>query len=653
MNRRNFLGALPFTGYSLVVLADKLPPPALTPASAEDIRRRHDPLAPPKAASKGLSAERHMTEVRLETDFLVAGGGLAGVCAAIAAARHGAKVVLVQDRSRLGGNSSSEVKMHVMGANSRHTGWREGGILEEVRLLDAVNNPQRCWELWDLALYDKVISEPNITLLLDSTLYAAKMKDGRIEEAAVRCDRTEHIYHIRAKMFCDATGDSRLALEAGAEMRTGREARSEFGESHAMEKADQETLGSSILFTSRHYEHPMPFTPPTWARKITKETLRFRTISSWEYGYWWIAWGGDKDTIRDNERIRFELLSIALGVWDYIKNSDEHPSSASWALDWIGMIPGKRGSRRLVGDYILAQKDLENGGQFDDGVALGGWPMDDHPPGGFDREESRPNIAIHTPDVYNIPLRSLYSKNVPNLFMAGRNISCSHVAFTSARVMSTCAVVGQAAGTAAALALDRGVMPRDLYRDKTLLKTVQQKLLRDDQTIRGAVNEDAEDLARAARVTASAEIGPARAANLIDGHTRDYPRKEGSEIHHWAAKLDGGAPWIELGWDQPRRIGEVQLAFDTGFQRMLTLSSQNNVNTRMVRAAQPETVRDYTVAVRARGSRDWTEVASVKGNYQRLRRHRFTPVEAEAVRVTVAATNGLEEARIFEVRCYA
>ena len=154
-------------------------------------------------------------------------------------------------------------------------GWRESGLIEEFRLDDAANNPQRCWELWDLLLYDKVVSEPNITLLLETTLYAAEMKDGHNRQVLARCDKTEHLYRISAKIYVDATGDSRLGLEAGAEMRTGREARAEFGESLAPEKADEETLGSSILFTSQLYRKPMPFTPPKWARKVTKEQLKF------------------------------------------------------------------------------------------------------------------------------------------------------------------------------------------------------------------------------------------------------------------------------------------------------------------------------------------------------------------------------------------
>lgn len=653
MTRRDFFEAFPFTGYSLIVLADRIPPAEHQPASVEDIRRRMDAVSPASLRPGQLPAEPNMRLVELETDFVVAGGGLSGVCAAIAAARHGARVVLIQDRSRLGGNSSSEVRMHVMGANSRHPGWREGGILEELRLADAVGNPQRSWELWDLLLYDKVVSEPNIVLLLDTTVYAARKQNDRITEVMARCDRSEQIYRIRAKMFCDATGDSRLALEAGAEIRTGREARSEFGESLAMEKPDQETLGSSLLFTARHYDRPMPFKPPSWARKVTREHLRMRPITSWEYGYWWIEWGGHRDIIRDHERIRFELLSIVMGVWDYIKNSGDHPSSAAWALEWVGMIPGKRGSRRVVGDYILTQHDLMNGGQFDDAVAIGGWPMDDHPPAGFDCPELKPTVQTPTNGVYNIPLRALYSRNISNLLMAGRNISCSHVAFTSTRVMATCAAVGQAAGTAAAFCLERGITPRQLYQDKAALRRFQQILLRDDQTIRGLCNEDPDDLARKAQVRASAEQPPARAANVIDGHTRDYPLPDGSkEIHHWAAPMEGGEPWIELVFPRPQRISMVQITFDTGFQRMLTLSAQSSVNHNMIRGPQPETVRDYVLEARLPGRR-WQELASVQGNFYRLRRHSFPPVETEAIRLRIKATNGDPLARVFEIRCYA
>ncbi|HWQ56454.1 MAG TPA: FAD-dependent oxidoreductase, partial [Bryobacteraceae bacterium] len=384
-------------GCTLAYLATE-PLPA---RDADEIRRDFDRIAPRGNLRRMAANEPHMALVELDCDVLVAGGGMAGVCAAVAAARHGAKVVLVQDRSRLGGNSSSEVKMHIVGADC-HTGrlgWREGGLIEEFRLDDAANNPQRSFELWDALLYDKVVSEPSITLLLESVLYAASVKRGRITEALVRCDKSEHLYRVRARMFIDSTGDSRLALEAGAEMRWGREARAEFGESLAPVEKDAETLGSSILFTSRQYQRPMPFTAPKWARKITKDQLRNRRITAWEYGYWWIEWGGNFNPIRDNERIRFELLSIVMGIWDHIKNSGEFPSSANFAMDWVGMMPGRRGSRRVVGDHVLTQNDLMSGTHFDDAVAIGGWPLDDHPPGGFDRPDLPPNTVARPPEV--------------------------------------------------------------------------------------------------------------------------------------------------------------------------------------------------------------------------------------------------------------
>ena len=203
LNRRDFFARAGFGSYSLIVLADAAAGQTATPEQYAPARPDFARIAPPQAAF--APAEPHMRLVNLETDVLVAGGGLAGVCAAIAAARHGAKVVLLQDRSRLGGNSSSEVKMHVVGAN-QHTGrpgWRESGLIEELRLADAVGNPQRYWELWDLLLYDKVVSEPNITLLLETTLCSAAVFGGSISDVIARCDKSEHIYRIRARIFCE------------------------------------------------------------------------------------------------------------------------------------------------------------------------------------------------------------------------------------------------------------------------------------------------------------------------------------------------------------------------------------------------------------------------------------------------------------------
>jgi hypothetical protein len=257
--------------------------------------------------------------------------------------------------------------------------------------------------------------------------------------------------------------------------------------------------------------------------------------------------------------------------------------------------------------------------------------------------------------VYDIPLRSLYSRNIPNLMMAGRNISATHTAFTSARVMATCAVIGQAVGTAAAQCVETGMAPRELAKNPQQLSRLQETLLRDDQTIKGRRNQDPRDLARQATVTASAEAAPAKAALVIDGFVRDIPDNKGRpvEVHHWAAPVgDGRTAWIQLQWPTPQRIGHVQITFDTGFQRQLTLTSQDAQNIGIVRAPQPETVKDYSVTYKTADGKTH-DLATVKDNFQRLNRHHFDPVEAQSLRVEVRATNGSEEARVFEIRCYA
>jgi hypothetical protein len=646
INRRKFLSVSTLTGYSLFVKVEN----PLFGQQNKNIKE-FDHLVSKNLSPGSINNEPNMRLVNMDCDVLVAGGGMAGVCTAISAARHGAKVLLVQDRSRLGGNASSEIRMHIVGADSHgsRAGWRESGLIEELRLEDAVFNPQCAWELWDLLLYDKCINEPNLTLLLDSVVYSAEKNGSSIQSVMVRCDKTEHLYRVKAQIYCDCTGDSRLALEAAAEYRQGREDQKEFGESLAGEKADSRTQGSSILFTSKKYDKPVPFKPPTWARKITKKQLRFRPVGSWEYGYWWIELGGMIDTIRDNEQLRFELLSIVLGVWDYIKNSGNHPGSANWALETIGMIPGKRESRRILGDHIMTQADLEGAWKmFKDGVAIGGWGMDDHPPEGFDAPEKQPFKSIPLPEPYNISFGALYSRNISNLMMAGRNISCSHVAFTSTRVMATCSVIGQAVGTAAAVCVKNRLLPHELRTNSEQIKNLQQILLRDDQTIRNVKNQDLLDVARNAKVTASSYFKNARPEHIINGLTRDMP---GEWKNRWAAEMKNTEPWIELHWKKPQKISFIQIVFDSGFHRELTLSAHAGVNQRVLRSPQPETVKAYTITARTKEN-NAVKLVDVKDNYQRLCRHNFDPIQAVSVRFTFHATHGAKEARLYEIRCY-
>lgn len=607
---------------------------------------------------------------KLAADFCVAGGGVAGVCAALAAARNGASVVLIQDRSVLGGNASSEVRMHISGAScsGKRPGAREGGIIDELRVENSVRNPDRSFALFDLLLYDKVISEPRITLLLDTACAGCDVSGGLIERVRAIRTSTEDEFEIEARFFADCSGDGRLGKEAGAGFRMGREARGEYGEPHALETADTKTLGSSILFSASRKDHPCPFTAPSWARRFTGADLRLRAHREWEYGYWWIEWGGELDTIRDNARIRDELLAIALGVWDHIKNHCHCESNnaeydkwmddaarrvaaespGNWSLDWIGMLPGKRESRRFLGPHVLTENDIVSGRVFDDEVAYGGWWLDLHPSAGVDAVDEFPCTQIDVPHLYSIPLRALYSRNIGNLFFAGRNISATHVAFASTRVMATCALAGQAVGTAAALASQADLRRSADLIEQPHLGRLQQRLLGDDMFLLGQRGADDGDLARSAAIQASTEAPGCAATYVVNGLTRAtsstlHPTLTGSTNQWRSTELPA---WIELSWPEPVTIREVRITFDTGFERELTLSLSDAFTRKMIRGPQPETVADYGLVC-------GDQVLEVRGNYLRNRKHTFAhPVRTTKLRLVVKRTHGEPAARVFEIRVY-
>jgi hypothetical protein len=638
LKRRQFLKDL---GLGSFVIWNAASLTAATPQSAD---------TPRLPANRAQAGNRRFTHRKQQADILVAGGGLAGICAALAAARNGASVILVQNRSRLGGNSSSEIRMHALGANSSQALrlWREAGIIEELKLTDAATNPQRSFEMWDLMLYDKIVSEPNIQLMLDTVVVDARVRGNRVTRAMAICPLIEETYELEARFFLDCTGDATLAAVSGADYLWGREGRGVFDESLAPPQGDRKTMGNTLLFFSRKHDRSMRFQAPVWARKFTQADFKQRPIRSWEYGYWWIEWGGDLDTIKDNQKIRHELLRCVLGIWDYIKNSGAYAAAANWALEWVGMIPGKRESRRIKGEHVLVQQDLMEARRFDDRVAYGGWPIDDHPPGGIDRAEIAPTNYLYFQQPYSVPLRSLYSVNRPNLLMAGRNISASHVAFASTRVMATGATFGQAAGTTAAFCLNTRCLPRDVVRSPTLLRQLQQLLLKDDQSLLHIRNEDPLDGARSAHVKASAETKNGPAAQIIDGWNRDCG--DGSS-HQWQAPIGTEAPWIELRWDQPQTIRRLQLTFDSGLHRRLYLSGQDNEYLIQTRGPQPETVADFIIQAEVNGY--FKRIAAIHDNCLRLVRVNLVNVNTRAIRVLITRTNGDALARIFEIRAYA
>ncbi|GIP49056.1 hypothetical protein J53TS2_26470 [Paenibacillus sp. J53TS2] len=449
-----------------------------------------------------------MRNETVRSDITVVGGGLAGVCAAVAAARLGRKVALVQNRPVLGGNSSSEVRVWVCGATAHGTNRyaRETGIMGEMFVENQYRNPDGNPYLWDMVVLETVLAEPNLSLYLNTDVHEVEA-DGEEEARQIRSVTgwmmgSERRIRFESPIFLDCTGDGLVGFLAGAKYRLGREARHEFDEAWAPEVADDITLGSTLLFYTKDAGHPVKFVPPSFAKDITQTPIPLRrVIRSGDSGchYWWIEWGGELDTVHDNERIRDELSAVIYGIWNYIKNSGQFDADRM-TLEWVGSIPGKREYRRFLGDYTLTQNDILAQEPFEDRVAFGGWSIDLHPPQGMYAEESG-SKHLHADGNYHIPFRSLYSANVSNLLFAGRNISATHVAFGTTRVMATCATIGEAAGTAAALCAELGATPRELSRQHTPL--LRQTLLRQDASVLGVANEDAADLTRSAKLSAS------------------------------------------------------------------------------------------------------------------------------------------------------
>ncbi|SFW26751.1 FAD-dependent oxidoreductase [Chitinophaga sancti] len=445
--------------------------------------------------------------VILEAGLIVTGGGLSGICCAVTAAREGLKVVLVQDRSVLGGNASSEIRLWILGATS-HMGnnnrWaREGGVVDEILVENTYRNPEGNPVILDSILLDKVTAEPNITLLLNTVVYHVEKKDAEtISSLKAFCSQNQTTYELRASLFCDASGDGVVGFLSGAAFRMGAEPMEEFNELFAPSKSYGELLGHSLYFYSKDTGKPVRFVPPSFALMDITEIPKFKSFNAQEFGckLWWIEYGGRMDTVHDTEKIKWELWKIVYGVWNYIKNSGNFPEAETLTLEWVGMIPGKRESRRFEGDYILKQQDVIEQRMHNDAVAFGGWSLDLHPSDGV--YSAQPGCTQwHSKGVYQIPYRCLYSKNIKNLFLAGRIISASHVAFGSSRVMATSAYVAQVAGMAAVLCTEKSVVPATV--DVPLL---QERLAGSGQYIPFFSYKDSKDLVQTATIKASSEL---------------------------------------------------------------------------------------------------------------------------------------------------
>ena len=444
-------------------------------------------------------------------DVVVAGGGPAGVCAAVAAARRGAKTTLIQNRPVLGGNSSSEIRVWTRGSTGGGSLYAEEmGVFGEMKLLNLQMNPECNPVLWDEVLLDKALAEPNLTLLLNSHVSDVQMhSDGRIQALIVDQMGTEKQFKICGKMFVDSTGDGTVGYLANAAFREGRESRDEFGESLAMPAADACREGSTIMFQAKDEGKPVRFVKPDYAygpayiEKLLNRGGRIVSEKMNGCDYWWLEYGGTLDTVADNQAIALELKKLVMGLWNYIKNSGKF-DAGSLTLEWVGNIPGKRESRRFVGRYTLTQNDLEQSRSFPDAVCCGGWYMDFHPSEGIYSDKA---FCTQIPVfAYQIPMRCFFTDSLQNLVFSGRNISMTHAAFSSVRIMDTCSQIGQASGEIAAQCALRGCSPSQAYERH--LGTIQQELLKADVGILGLKNRDPQDKARTAKVTASSVRPP-------------------------------------------------------------------------------------------------------------------------------------------------
>lgn len=558
-----------------------------------------------------------MKNIEYSADLCIVGGGLAGLSTAIAAARHGVKVILVQDRPVLGGNSSEEIRMWVCGSHGRDN--RETGIIEEIMLENFYQNKGLKYSIWDSVLYEKAKSEQNLTLLLNSSCFDLTMNGNHIKSITAWQSNAETFHHISATYFADCSGDSILAPLSGAEYMYGRESKSEFSETISPDISDKKTMGMSCLFQIRETNHKVEFTAPEWAYKYeTDADLPFKDHNK-NNNFWWIEIGGENDCIHDTDKCRDELLKICYGVWDHMKNKGNHDVD-NWELEWIGFLPGKRESRRYIGKYIVTQNDVESEGRFDDIVAYAGWTMDDHFPEGFYYKDGYPTIYHPAPTPWGIPLRSMISKNIENLCFAGRNISVTHAALSSSRVMATCSILGQALGTAISMAIKNNCKV-----EKVNTEELQQALMADDCYIPWHKR-------KIPNLTKNAKC------------TYDIVRNgfERGEENLWIGK---NGDYIEYEFDEETPIAQIRLVFDSDLNRDYH-NMPCNYPLVQNKFKLPETlITAYRIVGETANGKQ--NIISIDNNHQRFILHNVD-WKIKKLRFTPISTNGCEEFRLFD-----
>lgn len=584
-------------------------------------------------------------------DVVVVGGGMAGCGAALAAARHGAKVCLVHNRPMPGGNAGSESRLHALGADChvKKPDCRESGIIEEILLENKRRNPEHSFAVFDLLLWEKLRYQESLTLRLNT-----HMTDARAEGGAVTCIiaedmLTEERLVLEGKVFIDCTGDGVLAHYAGAEWMHGRESADAYQELDAPAQANHHTMGNTLQFVATDRGHDVPFETPPWIHHFAEDELakrghNVRAGDPYIHGYWWNELGGGAyDTIDGANEIRDDLLRALIGVWDHLKNGGHHPQAAPYELEWLQTWPSKRESRRIKGPYVLTETDVLAGRVFDDAVAYGGWRIDMHAPDSVFDTRSHLSVDRHFDGVYTIPYRCLVAEGMDNLLMAGRPISATSLAHSSARVISTACITGQAAGTAAAIAVKENTTAAGVGAH---MDALQQQLLRDGCFIPSVVNTDAADVARDACATASSAQAGHGAGLVTDGVARNWL---GS--HGWVSEAGDAAPWLALSFGGEKALRQVQVTFDSDYNREICTTLSLHMRALQYQGPPDTLARDFEVAFYLGDA--CVLKKAFRDHYQAVCRITLAePVRCDRIKLTVQATHGDPCARVFEVRAY-
>ncbi|MBC8872740.1 MAG: FAD-dependent oxidoreductase [Planctomycetes bacterium] len=392
-------------------------------------------------------------------DVVIVGGGIAGCGAALAAKYQGLKVALIQDRPLFGGNASQEVRVHTIGIPGKGS-----AILGTIDTPHYPNGHADAIEAQKKREATMAASE--VDLFAHHMAIGLEKVGDRIASVEAREVPTGIIRRFRAPVFIDATGDGWLGYWSGADYRYGREAHSEFGEAWekhgdlwSPETPDNRVMGSSVLWNSEKTDERSSFPDVPWAMPVAKEHSAINGEWYWEYS------DNDLNQVDDAEQIRDHVLRAIYGSF---ANAKKDPKHTKVALKWVAYVAGKRESRRLMGDYIYTMRDMIERRQFDDAVVEEVRDVDSHYQlvlTGSPSDFLSKALFHDTGGTYYIPFRSLYSKNVSNLMMAGRCFSCSHIGLCGPRVMKTCGQMGIATGYAAALCGQHRVTPRDVGQE--------------------------------------------------------------------------------------------------------------------------------------------------------------------------------------------